>query len=86
MEKMGLCPLMIDYFSRMSPAEICERLCNEGNGGAVCSCSGGMPPAVMPPAPPAPSAPETDLDQNKMARPYRVLRRKKNLFAETQTL
>ena len=67
----------------MTPAEICERLCNEGNGGAVCSCSGGMPPAVMPPAPPAP---ETDMVEDKMARPYRVLRRNKNLFAQTQTL
>ncbi len=68
----------------MSPEETCERLCDEGNGGAVCDCSGGMPPAVKPPSPPGPPAPETTLGQDKMARPYRVLR--KNLFAKIQTL
>ena len=35
---------------KLTPAETCERLCSEGNGGAVCDCSGGaLPPAVAPP-------------------------------------
>ena len=33
-------------------SEICDRLCEEGNGGAICDCSEGLPPAVMPPPPP----------------------------------
>jgi hypothetical protein len=35
-------------------SEICDRLCNEGNGGAVCDCSSGLPPAVVPPKPSKP--------------------------------
>ena len=38
-------------------SEICDRLCEEGNGGAVCDCSEGLPPAVMPP-PPQPKPPK----------------------------
>jgi len=46
-------PLRSTPMKTMTPAEMCEMLCNEGSGGAVCDCSGGsMPPAVKPPVPP----------------------------------
>ena len=47
----GVVPPPSNRLSKFS-SEICERLCEEGNGGAVCNCSGGMPPAVGPPPPP----------------------------------
>jgi hypothetical protein len=54
-------------------SEICDRLCSEGSGGAVCNCNSGLPPAVKPPPAP-PAQPMTVPEQNVRARLHRIPR------------
>ena len=60
-------PLRSTPSKTMTPAEMCEMLCNEGSGGAVCDCSGGsMPPAVKPPVPPKSGKATRNMTPNEM--------------------
>jgi hypothetical protein len=53
-------------------SEICEKLCEENNGGAVCNCSDGMPPAVRPPPPPPSENSEPKIEE--IRKPKNILK------------